>query len=287
MSEIKKVLANVVQSLTAAEKQQARTNIGAAGNGFVEVSTSSTFAQVKAIVDAGDIPYLTTTSNGYKTFYWLYLDGKAGSSLKYFQFVHVQDDRVIEKDLKNDDTWSTSTTYVQKELTAGTFMNIAADGTISVKKTEQTDFWAADDQTTRVVAFEDNPQNPRRNYRSIMNIPAPSAGVYRVDFNVVLRVGNLPQVSLDNRTLRIIICNGDRTDAVQIGGTHGIVFNLPAGATTGTIVSVSGSIIAKCTTANTFTLNIFNDSGTGSMDESYYIDYSCVFSEKITDLPQS
>lgn len=111
----------------------------------------------------------------------------------------------------------------------------------------------------------------------------PSAGIYRANFNVIIRVGNLPSASFDFRTMYIMVCTGNQTSNTGTTvGVSGFRFVFPDNVTTGTTFSVSGVlfIIASSSNYNSLTLNISNEGATES--ESLFIDYVSLHWEKIT-----
>lgn len=252
---------------------------------YVEINrNTTTFNDVKAIINEGNIPYLVTSDSGYKTIYKLSLDGKSGSGSKYFSFVYTSNTSIHKYTLYDDDSWRYGFTTVQSALSSGEFIDIDSNGYISVKKAINTDYGCKVNYTSgREVAFPANPQNPRDAYRSFLGVPLPSAGYYRIDFNVIIRVDNIPQElpsGFNGREMRIYVCSGDKTACIAMGG-YGVRFVFPDPAPTGTLLSVTGSFIIGAASPSNVTLNISNEAGTGSVKESLFIDYSHAYWEKI------
>lgn len=98
MTVIKKVLANNSQSLTDAEKAQARNNIGATR--VVLIDTTATNAQILEIVAAGETPVLRVSANAQSTFFNL-----AKIYNLYAEFFAIIGDNVVTYTCSYD-TWT-------------------------------------------------------------------------------------------------------------------------------------------------------------------------------------
>jgi hypothetical protein len=246
---------------------------------FVQVTTDNTFEEIKSIILAGNIPYLVTTDSGYRTIYYLTMDGKGGRFDKYFSFDYVSYDKIVSRTVYEDDSWTWSSKNIQALLNTGEFIDIDLNHKISVKKTHGSEFGSSYNYNTQVVSFPGNPQREDLSFRAIFTPNITSTGYYRFGISVTVRIGNLTSATeFYNRPFRIYICTGDQTPNIAKGWID-LVF--PPVATTGDKACCAGTLIAQCSNLSTPpTVNISNNGSTDT--EALFVDSVSVNWEKIT-----
>jgi hypothetical protein len=248
---------------------------------FVQVTTDNTFEEIKAIILAGNIPYLVTTDSGYTTIYYLTMDGKSGRLSKYFSFDYVSYNSIVSRTVYEDDSWTRTSRTIQGALAAGDLINLDSNNKISVKKTYMSEFGNSWTNTTQVVSFpgENDRHDIRDCHRKIFEPNITSTGYYRFGISVTVRIGNLTSVTeFYNRLFRIYICTGDQTANIANGW---IDMLFPPVATTGDKACCAGTLIAPCASLTTPpTVNISNNGSTDT--EALFVDFVSVNWEKIT-----
>jgi len=261
---------------------------------LVQINTNYTFNQVKAIVDAGNIPYLTRTSDGYVSYFYLNLDGKSGKSNKYFEFTYTDNDTLRAYSVSDSDTWTSKSTTVQGELTPEAPITIDNNDVIYIGKKFGRDFgYRSIALENNVIAWPGGGGSDDRQYNIALIDPDTgddlhplptnvSAGVYRLDIHITVTVGNLPTISFDNREFRIYLCTGNKTYASS-SSTFGLL-TLPDNVVTGIRATASCSLIVSAPTPSDITLNISNLGGIGSASESLFWGPLTITWEKIGEI---